>query len=210
MRTANCRGGRVVDHRYSKASGPTVDMQGVMGEFAMCRLLDLNPHAHIDESAQNQCAAADTFDIRLAGGDVTIDVKCVRNDAQYPLLVTAKKYENPASHYCLVSVRNCPDSLTLPEFGPVRVVFEGSATGAQVFNHDNVRLRYANRPMFEVAYENLTSLVLTDTSAQPVSDSARPNHPNQYESTGSSAAAVAAVDFTHSPRSSLLGRCDPE
>jgi len=182
-RTANSRGGHLVDHRYSAASGATIDMQGVLGEFAMCQMLDLDPRQHIDEAGENQCAATDTFDIRVLLGDAvaTIDVKCVRNDAHYPLLVTAKKlvtqprlvgqtytrptatrYENPATHYALCSVRNCPTPLTLPDDGgPILVAFEGSATGVQLFNHANVRLRYANKPFFEVAYDDLTPLVLS-------------------------------------------------
>ncbi len=167
-RTANSRGGHLVDHRYSAASGATIDMQGVLGEFAMCQMLDLDPRQHIDEAGENQCAATDTFDIRVLLGDAvaTIDVKCVRNDAHYPLLVTAKKYENPATHYALCSVRNCPTPLTLPDDGgPILVAFEGSATGVQLFNHANVRLRYANKPFFEVAYDDLTPLVLSPGSS---------------------------------------------
>jgi len=158
-RTANARSSNVIDRRYSSASGTTIDMQGVMGEYAVCLMLDLDPRKCIDAMGSNLCCAAtDTFDLTVNGA--TIDVKCVRGDEEYPMLVTPVKAINPARFYCLVSVRNCPTRTTLPTHGPCRIVFEGAASGESVFQPDRLKRRYANKAMYEVPHEMLQPLVL--------------------------------------------------
>jgi hypothetical protein len=96
-RTSNSRQGKLQDQKYSTASSDTIDLQGVLGEYGLCKILDVDPRVQIDETGENQCAATDTFDIRF--GPITIDVKCVRGDRHFPLLVSIwSSFDDQNSH----------------------------------------------------------------------------------------------------------------
>lgn len=161
-RRTQSRRAHVVDRLYSSAGGVVTEEQGVMGEFALCRLLGVDPFDQIDATGTPQSARTDRFDIRVPrrwwygctsanfhdkSSVTTIDVKCVRNGFSCPILVTEAKLTNQADHYCLMTICDCPTQETLPPIGePIRVAFVGAITGANLFVPKNFYLKPSKIP----------------------------------------------------------------
>jgi hypothetical protein len=101
QRTGKNRAGNVKDANFSGRNGEDIDLQGVLGEYAFCKLFGL-PIEIFDTTCRS--ASNDTFDARLPNG-FTVDIKTtIKLDAS--ILVSVWKNKNPPDCYALMIYTN--------------------------------------------------------------------------------------------------------
>jgi hypothetical protein len=118
--------------KYSTQSQEAIEMQGVIGEAALNKLLDLDMETFF--TSPNRVGSAhyktDTHD--LLG---FVDVKCPNlTGTPSTFWVTQNKRNNPAAYYALVTIMERRGG----DGGECRVVFWGAARSSWVFSDENL------------------------------------------------------------------------
>lgn len=119
---------------YSSRDDSQIQMQGVAGEYAFCKLFGLA--IEIDDTTCRNFLN-DTFDARFGNG-WKVDVKTtLRSDA--PILVSTWKSRNPPQLYALMIMENYSETEDVSAGRLPCLVFKGIVTSKEMLREENLR-----------------------------------------------------------------------
>lgn len=127
-----------------------ISIQGVIGELAMCKLLNIDYHPFLDNTNYNN--------IFLDKGDLiykkkSIDVKTVTKEVS-DIYVNRNKTINPADFYALMRIETKTGDLEEWDF-PIIVFFDGIIDSAHLFYEPGHLNKKTNQ--YEYSVNNLSS-----------------------------------------------------
>jgi hypothetical protein len=134
---------RTVNMNYSGRNDLDISVQGVLGEWAFCRMFAVPVQPLFDSQCRN--ASTDTFDATLPNG-WRIDVKTAARPVD-ALLVGQNKKRNPADAYALYTLeRGAPYGTPFraeeaAEGAGLAAVFHGIAPSNQIFHYKSLVTR---------------------------------------------------------------------
>jgi hypothetical protein len=134
---------RTKNMNYSQRDDTQISIQGVVGEWAMCKMFGL-PIEIYDTTCRNTFTEK-RFDAVFPNG-WTCDVKTTLYEVE--LRVTVWKINNPPNLYALLVIKNYTKDMEYDPSLPPEVCFRGFVTSKELFRPEHLKMvRNYGRPM---------------------------------------------------------------